>query len=95
MALIKNISLVNGESGNYWKIISISIDKKSMSVFYRVSLYKDGSFSSGDPIKYGMFSFKVSVSKQDLASDLIAFGYSKIKSGDIVSQYDLSDAQNG
>jgi len=78
MALSKLTNLDNGTSGSYWKIVQVSIDKKSMSVICRLELFLDKEHADLGK-NLGMNKvFRFNISKEDLNSNIVALGYERI-----------------
>lgn len=81
MALQKDKTLPNGSSGNYWKITSESYDKVSRQCEWRISLFLNKDTSDSKKPSLGLVkSFSYLASKEELAGDRTALGYTQIKS---------------
>jgi len=80
MALQKQKTLTSGVVGNYWKITEVSVDRISLTAYFKISLYLDKATSDAGavPINYSL-SFRGHFTKQELAGDIFALGYSFIK----------------
>ena len=78
MALQKMKTFINGESGNYWKITKISLDKKQMKINYTIELFKEMQYSNIAPLDYKK-TFNFDISSNELDNDLFSLGYLKIK----------------
>ena len=79
MAIQKDKTLANGVVGNYWRITKINVDRDNMVVNYVISLYLDKAhrLSGCDPLPCSK-KYIISVTSEDLAGDLCAFGYTSI-----------------
>jgi hypothetical protein len=78
MALSKTKTLSNGETGNYWKITSFSVNKQAMTITYQLSLFVSQSYTTTSPIKGTTKTFTFPITKTQLAGDVIALGYTNI-----------------
>lgn len=100
MAIQKEMTLANGAVGAYWKIVEVTISKRSIGIVASgprisciLSLFVDKAYSDKG-MGIGMdkaFSFVVT-DKEELKADLIALAYSKIKEkqdGDLVDGKDV------
>lgn len=79
MAIQKSKTLVNGASGNYWKITLESYDKVSMECVAIISLFLDHDHSmSGAGL--GMDKvYKFSATREELQGNRTLLAYAKIK----------------
>lgn len=80
MAIQKNKVLTNGSSGNYWKIISESLDRISLICTYKIALFKDQEHSNNNAPHLGLekkFSFQLT--PEECLGNRTALGYNKIK----------------
>jgi hypothetical protein len=76
MALSKAKAMANGSSGNYWKITSCQVDKTKMSVTWVITLYATQALATAGAPSLGLsYSFKSTVTKAQLATDLTQLGY--------------------
>lgn len=65
--------------GNYWKVTQTIVDKINMKANYSMALYPNKDVAvAGAPIGCGK-SFSFDITDQDLAGDIVALGYDKIK----------------
>ena len=78
MALQKSKTLPNGATGNYWKIIYIGVDKRSLRVNYQIDLYMDIAHSGIASLNYTK-NYSFMMTNQQMAGDLTSLGYTKIK----------------
>lgn len=82
MAIQKEKTLANGAVGDYWRILSVSIDRQNLQVVGRIGLFKDAAASAaGAPPLGAIKSFKFSFTMMEfvMADNAIAFIYDKIK----------------
>lgn len=80
MALIKEITLLNGETGNYWKIIYAEFSKETMLVTFVMYLFKNASFAlNGNlfPLKMRK-AFSLPINDEDLEEKAFKIGYEKL-----------------
>ena len=104
MALQKSKELPSGVSGNYWKIISTSVDRLKLELSVKIALFKDKDSSDQGKINLGkVHTFSGVHGKPALAGDLTALGYEMIKlqcsgaapsavSGKLMAYNDLKNA---
>lgn len=81
MAIQKSKTLANGATGDYWRIIDISIDRQNLRISGRLALFKDAATSAaGAPPPGGKktFHFDLVMSEFIAYPDVISFMYSKI-----------------
>jgi len=79
MALLKEKSLPNGISGNYWKITEIFVNRMQRKARCVIALFKDEGHKSTAPIG-AQFALEFSLSDQELSDDITEALYLKIKS---------------
>lgn len=80
MALQKSKELPSGVSGNYWKIISTSVDRLKSELSVKIALFKDKAASDAGKVNLGkVHTFSGVHSKPALAGDLTELGYEMIK----------------
>ncbi len=80
MALQKTKELPSDVSGNYWKIISTSVDRLKLELSVKIALFKDKDSSDQGKMHLGKaHTFNGIQTKQALAGDLTALGYDMIK----------------
>lgn len=82
MAIQKEKTLPNGAVGNYWRVLSINIDRQNLNIVGRIGLFKDAATSAaGKPplncVK--SFSFPFTMSEFLSATNAVSFTYGKIK----------------
>lgn len=80
MAIIKSKTLANGSSGNYWRILNITIDRQGFKVNTQVALFKDQATSDAGHGHLGLiknFSFNFSMSEIG-SQNIITYMYGKI-----------------
>jgi len=90
MAIQKSKTLSNGASGDYWRILEVSIDRQHMSVSGRIALFKDKATSDAGAGPLGaekLFRFPLVLSELMIAPNAIAYMYNKImeKASQVVS----------
>jgi hypothetical protein len=81
MAIQKDKVLPNGSEGNYWRIISISLDREALVATGRIALFKDKATSDAGLPHLGMiktFSFNFTVAGLKAAPDVISYIYTNI-----------------
>lgn len=78
MALLKTKVLASGVSGEYWRIVNDSFDKKTMTVRYQLALYLNSTFKNAQSLGYQK-SFNFPITENELNQHRFAIGYSKIK----------------
>lgn len=80
MALQKEKQLLNGTTGNYWKITSVTADKVKNKLQVVISLFisKEASDEGKLPLQ-AKHSFVSDFTKEQLAGDLTLLGYNLIK----------------
>jgi|ERR1700677_1000945 len=78
MAIQKSKTLINGTTGNYWKITSITVDKQKMVATCVISLFLSSAKSNSVPMARGR-AYKVAVTKEQLAGDITAVCYTSLK----------------
>lgn len=76
MALIKSKTLANGAAGNYWKIVSLRIDKMSKVIDVDMKLFKDESHKNGIPLG-GDKKFQFQCTNEELLGDVVQLAYEK------------------
>lgn len=81
MAIQKDKTLPNGAQGNYWRILSIVIDRQAFVATGRIALFKDKAASDAGKPPLGMvksFNFTFQVSDIVGSTNIISLIYSKI-----------------
>lgn len=80
MGIQKEKILNSGISGNYWRILSININRQAFKASAQLGLFKDKAASdAGKPHIGAVKSFDFTFTSSDLASvNLISFVYGKI-----------------
>lgn len=81
MALNKEISLPNGVISDFWRISHILIDRQSelVSLTFRIGLFMSREIAKSGVTPFVDENFTFQVAEEDLAGDIRALGYSKIK----------------
>lgn len=81
MAIQKEKTLPNGVIGNYWRILSIVLDRESCVATGRIALYKDKATADAGGTHLGViksFTFSFTVQELLASPDAITYAYSKI-----------------
>lgn len=80
MALIKSKTLTNGITGNYWRITSITVDKKSaeISVFVAIELFTSEAHRETSPIPDTKLTTRFVCTLEQATGNLLALCYQKI-----------------
>jgi hypothetical protein len=80
MALQKSKELPSGSSGNYWKIISVSVDRVKLELSAKIALFKDKDSSDQGKKPLGLVhTFSGIQTKEALSGDLTGLAYDMIK----------------
>lgn len=80
MALQKNKTLLNGVTGNYWKVISIECDRLALTLRCKISLFLSKDIADSNKASLGLVkSFLFQTTKDQLAGDITALSYILIK----------------
>lgn len=80
MALKKAKELPSGVQGEYWKIISATVDRDNLKLTVAVALFKDKATSDAGKKHLGVIHrFTGSVTEQQSLSSLVEIGYAMIK----------------
>lgn len=80
MAIQKTKSLPNGSTGNYWKITSETCDRLKLTCAYVITLFTDKTHADNGSPSLGLSKkYVFTCTKGELAQDLTALGYDKIK----------------
>lgn len=82
MAIQKSKTLPNGAYGNYWKITKIMLDKQTMIANCTLSLFTSQTQTNGASLGFNKV-YRIPVTKQQLAGDLISLCYAGIKAQSI------------
>lgn len=94
MAIQKEKTLSNGAVGNYWRIMSINIDRQNFTIVGRIALFKDAASSAAGSPPLGQiksFSFPFTMEEFAASPNAIAFIYTKIKARALETlNYDLA-----
>ena len=78
MALQKEKTLANGISGDYWKIVEISLNRLQKKARCLISLFKDAAHKDTSPVGPSL-QFEFALTDQEMAGDITAVLYAKIK----------------
>lgn len=81
MAIGKSKTMENGASGNYWRIISIYIDRQNLRIHGTIGLFKDQATSAAGKPPLGevkTFSFPLNLTEFFAAINVTAYVYTKI-----------------
>lgn len=93
MAIQKEKVLKSGAVGNYWRIISITIDRQNLSVIGTIGLFKDKNASdTGKQPMPLIKAFRFPLVMLEIAPpvDIIAYVYTKIQAAaDVVVLTDI------
>lgn len=79
MALIKEISLPNGVTAGYWKVIHVALNKQSMMANFDLGLFLNKTVADSGVSPFEIKQFSSLVTKDETTGNMIALGYSKIK----------------
>lgn len=82
MAIQKTKVMANGHSGNYWRMLSIHLDRQSLKAVGRIALFKDKETSDAGGQPMGCikdFRFSFTMLEFLSAPNAIAFTYTKIR----------------
>lgn len=82
MAIEKAKTLENGASGNYWRILTITLDRQNLKARGQIALFKDKATSDAGKPHLGAvktFTFDFTVSDLLAAANVISFMYGKIR----------------
>ena len=82
MAIQKEKTLSNGAVGNYWRIMSINIDRQHLKIAGTIALFKDAASSAAGLKPLGgekTFRFPFTMAEFVAAPNAVAFAYGKIK----------------
>jgi hypothetical protein len=82
MAIQKEKTMPNGAVGNYWRIMSINIDRQNLKIAGKIALFKDAASSAAGMPPLGMektFRFSFTMQEFAAATNAVAFAYNKIK----------------
>lgn len=80
MALEKQKILLNGSEGNYWKVISESYNKSTLTCTWIIALFKDkATCDSGNPGLGLQKTFTYHATRSELSGDRSALAYNQIK----------------
>ncbi len=94
MAIQKEKTMANGSVGNYWRIMSINIDRQNLKIAGRIALFKDAAASAAGSPPLGMektFRFTFTMAEFAASPNAITFVYNKIKAIAAVEiAYDLA-----
>lgn len=90
MALQKEKTLLNGSTGNYWKITSEIYDKVTLECTWIIALFKDQSIcDAGNPSLGLEKTYTYIATNEELAGDRTALGYTQIKLQAAILVYEL------
>lgn len=104
MALKKEKELPSGVSGEYWKIVSVQLDRIKLELTVKIALFKDKAASDIGKQAMGVsHSFSGIITKSQTEGDLVTAGYTMIKaqiageapsvmSGKLLAYNDLKNA---
>jgi len=79
MGLQKTYETASGVTGMYWKITNVFVDKAGMTINPQISLFLDKSASDLGKACLMSLSFTFEVTSQEMAGDILALSYVKIK----------------
>lgn len=82
MAIQKTKTMSNGAVGNYWRIMSINIDRQNLRIAGKIALFKDAAASAAGSPPLGeqkTFRFDFTMAEFAASPNAIAFVYNKIK----------------
>ena len=80
MALQKSKILATGVTGDYWKLISISLDRKTLCLSGRLALFLSQAASTAQKEHLGFVkNFSFTIQKEQQFDNLIALMYDLIK----------------
>lgn len=81
MALLKQKTLSNGVSGEYWRLTSVSVCKTGVAfrVFCKLELYVNEAHKLTTPISGVSIMTSFEASSHDVAGNVVALCYEKIK----------------
>lgn len=81
MAIQKEKTMNNGSVGNYWRVLSVNIDRQRLTLSGRIALFKDQATSDagGEPLGcVKVFNFPFTMLEFAAAPNAIAFLYGKV-----------------
>lgn len=82
MAIQKEKTLSSGSVGNYWRIMSIHIDRQNLKIAGTIALFKDAASSAAGLKPIGgekTFRFPFTMAEFVAAPNAVSFAYGKIK----------------
>ncbi len=89
MAMQKEKTLLNGATGNYWKVTHVTCDKMAMEITVVISLFLDSTHRMGKDLGLSK-TFKEPVTKNELATDITSLAYAKVKArAETLLRYDV------
>lgn len=81
MALLKSKTLKDGTTGEYWKIIGILVDRFAKAAKFEIALFQSQAAAQAGATPMQMRKTKAfMMTSEELAGDITAVGYEKIKS---------------
>jgi hypothetical protein len=82
MAIQKEKTLSNGVTGNYWRILSVFLDRQNLKAHGQIGLFIDKAASDAGKKPIGAiknFSFALNMAEFLASANAITYIYSKIK----------------
>lgn len=80
MALSKSKTLANGATGDYWRIMAVTVDKASTKVTYMISLFTNSTIAGTNAPSLGLTKvYSFNYTHDELVGNLLSIGYDKIK----------------
>lgn len=96
MAITKAKTMANGAQGDYWRILTITLDRQTFTATGQIALFKDQATSNAGAPHLGLIkTFKFPYTNMALmaAPSIIAFVYGKIMDqAEVMVSVDLSGA---
>jgi hypothetical protein len=81
MAIQKSKTLQNGATGDYWRLLNITIDRTTFKASCQLALFKDAATSNSGAPHLGdvkTFHFSFTMGEISAASNIVAYIYAKI-----------------
>lgn len=81
MAIQNSKTTAAGVTGNYWRFLTITVDRESFQVSGRIALFKDKATSDAGGTHLGLiksFNFTYTMGDISGAGDIVAFMYTKV-----------------
>lgn len=93
MAIEKEKTLSSGVTGNYWRVVSITVDRQNLKVIGQLGLFKDKASSDAGKLPMPLiktFKFPLVMAEIMPPTNLIAYVYTKIQAAaDVVITKDI------